>query len=62
MNEFTDKQAKYNFAKVGKEFRLIKQNTKIIFVNCEEQADEILYSLKEIGLELEFDDGVALFF
>lgn len=116
MAEFTDKKAKYNFAKVGKEFRLIEQNTKTIFVNCEKQADEILCSLKErgftrsairkashycitvydkefdklyglgmiqpvsediedfyelkdrnryteeIGLELEFDDGVALFF
>ena len=114
MDEFKNKQ--YNFAKVGKEFRLIEQNTKTLFINCEEQADEILHLLKErgfsrsgvrkasqycievydkefdklhgmgmvrpvsediedfyelqdrsryteeMGLELEFDDGVALFF
>lgn len=113
MEEFKNKR--YNFAKVGKEFKLIEQSTKTIFVNCEESANEILHMLKErgftrsgmrkagqycidvydqefdklygmgmiqpvsediedfyeltdrskytekIGLELEFDDGVALF-
>lgn len=113
MEEFKNKR--YNFAKVGKEFKLIEQSTKTIFVNCEESANEILQMLKErgftrsgmrkagqycidvydqefdklygmgmiqpvsediedfyeltdrskytekIGLELEFDDGVALF-
>lgn len=47
MDEFKNKQ--YNFAKVGKEFRLIEQNTKTLFINCEEQADEILRLLKERG-------------
>ena len=49
MDEFTNKKIKYRFAKVGKDFRLIEQNTKTIFLNCEEDADEILRELKEKG-------------
>ncbi len=49
LDEFTDKQKKYNFAKVGKEFKLIEQNTKTIFINKEEPAEEILRLLKERG-------------
>lgn len=49
MDEFTNKKIKYRFAKVGKDFRLIEQNTKTIFINCEEDADEILRELKEKG-------------
>ena len=47
MEEFKNKR--YNFAKVGKEFKLIEQSTKTIFVNCEESANEILQMLKERG-------------
>lgn len=49
LDEFTNKKMKYNFAKVGKEFKLIEQNTKTIFVNCEETADEILQELQHKG-------------
>lgn len=51
MDEFTNKKIKYRFAKVGKDFRLIEQNTKTIFINCEEDADEILRELKEKDLQ-----------
>lgn len=49
LDEFTDKKMKYNFAKVGKEFKLIEENTKTIFINCEEGADEILQELQHKG-------------
>lgn len=49
LDEFKNKKMKYNFAKVGKEFKLIEQNTKTIFVNCEETADEILLELQRKG-------------
>ena len=38
-----------NFARVGKEFRLIEKNTKTIFINIEEEAQEILQNLKVRG-------------
>ena len=40
---------KYNFAKVGKEFKLIEQNTKTIFINREDVASGILYDLQQKG-------------
>ncbi len=43
MDEFKNKN--YNFAKVGKEFNLIEENTKTIFINQEPEADEILHQL-----------------
>ena len=46
MDEFTNKKIKYRFAQVGKDFRLIEQNTKTVFINCEEEADKILRELK----------------
>lgn len=49
LDEFTNKKMKYNFAKVGKEFKLIEQNTKTIFVNCEEAADEVFRELQRKG-------------
>lgn len=49
LDEFTNKCMQYNFAKVGKEFKLIEQNTKTIFINCEEAASEILYDLHQKG-------------
>ena len=49
LDEFTNKNMKYNFAKVGKEFKLIEQNTKTIFINREEAASEILYDLQLKG-------------
>lgn len=49
LDEFTNKKMKYNFAKVGREFKLIEQNIKTIFVNREETADEILQELQRKG-------------
>ena len=39
----------YNFARVGKEFRLIEKNTKTIFINTEVEAQKILQNLKVKG-------------
>lgn len=50
LDEFQGKNMRYNFAKVGKEFKLIEQNTKTIFINREEVANEILRRLKERGV------------
>ncbi len=47
LQEFQNKQ--YNFAKVGKEFRLIEENTKTILIPKEEEADEILRQLRYCG-------------
>ena len=47
MNEFSEKV--YNFAKVGKEFHLIEECTKTIFINREDAAKEILFQLKYQG-------------
>lgn len=49
LDEFTNKNAKYNFAKVGKEFKLIEQNTKIVFIKCEDAAKEIHQELQNKG-------------
>lgn len=43
------RRGRYPFAKVGKEFKLIEENTKTIFINREEQADEILRELRYEG-------------
>ena len=47
LDEFQNKR--YNFAKVGKEFKLIELDTKTIFINYEEEANETLCLLKERG-------------
>lgn len=47
LDEFQNKR--YNFAKVGKEFKLIEQNTRTIFINYETEANEALCLLKESG-------------
>ena len=47
LDEFQNKR--YNFAKVGKEFKLIEQNTRTIFINYETEANETLCLLKERG-------------
>ena len=39
----------HNFATVGKEFKLIEENTVTIFVNQEDEAQEILTDLKNKG-------------
>ena len=39
----------FNFAKVGREFKLIDEDTKTIFVNIEDEAQEILQELKNKG-------------
>lgn len=51
MKEFHD--GKYNFAKVAKEFRLIEQDTKIIFICKEPEAKEILDEIKTKGTSKE---------
>lgn len=48
MEEFKGK--KYNFAKVGKEFKLIEEDTVTIFIAGEVEADELLYQLKTQGV------------
>ena len=44
LQEFQDKQ--YNFAKVGKEFKLIEEDTKTIFVGREPEAEELLQQIR----------------
>lgn len=51
MKEFHD--GKYNFAKVAKEFRLIEQETKTIFICKEPEAKEILDEIKTKGTSKE---------
>lgn len=47
MGEFQDRV--YNFAKVGKEFRLIEESTKTIFVGREEEAKKLIKKLCQEG-------------
>lgn len=47
------KHPDYNFAKVGKEFKLIEEDTKTIFINKEPEAAEILRELKLQGVSRE---------
>ena len=51
MAEFNDK--KYNFAKVGREFRLIEDGMNTIFINREQEADEILQDFRQKGMSKE---------
>ena len=39
----------FQFAKVGREFRLIEENTKLIFINREAEADALLGQLRGQG-------------
>ena len=48
MEEFKS-EMKYNFAKVGGEFNLIEEDTKIILIHCEEEASAILQRIKYQG-------------
>lgn len=47
IGEFAEKR--YNFAKVGKEFKLIEADTRTIFINKEQEADVILQEIKYRG-------------
>lgn len=47
MGEFQNRG--YNFAKVGKEFRLIEESTKTIFVGREEEAKKLIEKLRQEG-------------
>lgn len=47
LDEF--KRQKYNFEKVGKEFKLIEEDTKMIFVSQEEEAENLLQEMKNQG-------------
>ena len=51
MGEF--KQMRFNFSKVAKEFKLIEENTKLIFINKEPKAEELLNELKIKGASKE---------
>lgn len=51
MDEFMNK--KYNFAKVGKEFKLIEEETKTIFIGKEAEANELLQEIKIKGISKE---------
>ena len=44
---------KYNFAKVGKEFKLIEEETKTIFIGKEAEANELLQEIKIKGISKE---------
>ncbi len=47
LGEFKSKE--YHFAKVGKEFHLIEENTVTVFVRFNEEAESILWELKNKG-------------
>lgn len=51
MEEFKNRD--YHFAKVGREFRLIEENTKTIFVGREPEAEELLQEIKIKGISKE---------
>ena len=51
MDEF--KQMRFNFSKVAKEFKLIEENTKLIYINKETRAEELLNELKIKGASKE---------
>ena len=51
MGEF--KQMRFNFSKVAKEFKLIEENTKMIFITKEPKAEELLNELKIKGASRE---------
>ena len=51
MGEF--KQMRFNFSKVAKEFKLIEENTKMIYINIEPKAEELLGELKIKGTSKE---------
>lgn len=51
MGEF--KQMRFNFLKVAKEFKLIEENTKMIFITKEPKAEELLNELKIKGASRE---------
>lgn len=42
-------QFAYNFTGVAKEFKLIEEDTKTIFIHCEPEADDILHQIKQQG-------------
>ena len=47
------KQMRFNFSKVAKEFKLIEENTKMIYINIEPKAEELLGELKIKGTSKE---------
>ena len=51
MDEF--KQMRFNFSKVAKEFKLTEENTKLIYINKETRAEELLNELKIKGASKE---------
>lgn len=50
MGEFHEKHGHYNFAKIGKEFKLIEQNTKTVFIAMEPEAKQLLEEIKLKGM------------
>lgn len=51
MDEFQKMEC--NFAKVAKEFKIIEENTKTVFINREPEADELLQELRIKGVTRE---------
>ena len=51
MDEFQKMEC--NFAKVAKEFKLIEENTKTIFINREPEVEELLQELRLKGITKE---------
>lgn len=51
MEEFKNKD--YHFAKVGREFQLIEENTKTIFIGKEQEAEKLLEEIKIKGISKE---------
>lgn len=51
MSEFQNME--YNFAKVGKEFRLIEQEMKMIYITKDPEAEELLQEIKIKGMSKE---------
>lgn len=48
LEEFKDHE--YNFAKVGREFQLIEEDTVTVYVNCEPEAEKLLQEIRQKGL------------
>lgn len=51
MDEF--EKMRYNFAKAGKEFKLIEQDTKTVFIHNESEAENLLNELRLKGVSKE---------
>ena len=51
MDEY--KQIKCNFAEIAKKFKLIEQETKMIFIHKESEAEELFWEIQQKGYSKE---------